>query len=45
VLLDSGGSCAIWTNWANGREGGVLASHWNFRAPRGAVLFLELDGR
>ncbi len=45
VLLDSGGSCAIWANWANGGEGGVLASAWNFRAPRGAVIFLVLKGK
>lgn len=42
VLLDSGGSCAIWANWANSRQGGVLASHWNFRPARGAVVFLVL---
>jgi hypothetical protein len=42
VLLDSGGSCAVWASWANGGQGGVLASHWNFRPARGAVVFLEL---
>jgi len=45
VLLDSGGSCAIWANWANGNQGGVLANHWNFRPPRGAVVFLVLKGK
>jgi hypothetical protein len=44
VLLDSGGSCAIWANWVNGNHGGVLANAWNFRQPRGAVLFLVLKG-
>jgi hypothetical protein len=45
VLLDSGGSCAIWANWANGNEGGVLASHWNFRPARGAAVFVVLAGK
>lgn len=45
VLLDSGGSCAIWANWANGGDAGVLASAWNFRPPRGAVIFLVLKGK
>lgn len=44
VLLDSGGSCAIWANWVNGNRGGVLASAWNFREARGAVLFIILKG-
>jgi hypothetical protein len=44
VLLDSGGSCAIWANWVNGNQGGVLANAWNFRQRRGAVLFLVLGG-
>jgi hypothetical protein len=42
VLLDSGGSCAIWANWVDGGQGGILANHWNFRPPRGAVAFLVL---
>ena len=45
VLLDSGGSCAIWANWPNSNQGGVLANHWNFRPGRGAVLFLVLQGK
>jgi len=45
VLLDSGGSCAIWANWPNSGEGGVLANAWNFRAPRGAVIFQVLKGK
>ncbi len=45
VLLDSGGSCAIWANWANRGKGVVLASHFNFRPERGAVVFLVLDGK
>lgn len=44
VLLDSGGSCAIWANWANGGQGGILANHFNFRPARGAVIFLVLKG-
>jgi len=45
VLLDSGGSCAIWSNWLNGaNKGGVLANHWNFREVKGAVSFLALKG-
>ena len=44
VLLDSGGSCAIWGNWLNGNRGGVLANHWNFRPGRGAVAFLIFNG-
>ncbi len=44
VLLDSGGSCAIWGNWVDGNRGGVLASGWNFRPDRGAVVFLVLHG-
>jgi hypothetical protein len=43
VLLDSGGSCSIWANWPDGGRGGVLASAWNFRPERGAVLFLVLE--
>lgn len=45
VLLDSGGSCAIWANWINRGAGGVLASHFNFRPERGAVVFLVLEGK
>lgn len=45
VLLDSGGSCAVWANWVNAGEGGVLASHFNFRPDRGAVVFLVLEGK
>jgi hypothetical protein len=44
VLLDSGGSCAIWVNWINANHGGVLAHNWNFRAARGAVVFLVVKG-
>jgi hypothetical protein len=44
VLLDSGGSCAIWANWVNGNRGSVLASAWNYRPARGAVVFLVLKG-
>ncbi len=44
VLLDSGGSCAIWANWVNHGQGGILANHFNFRQPRGAVVFLVLRG-
>jgi hypothetical protein len=44
VLLDSGGSCAVWANWVNGNQGGILTNAWNFRPPRGAVLFLVLKG-
>jgi hypothetical protein len=44
VLLDSGGSSAIWANWVEGNRGGVLASAWNFRPPRGAALFVVLKG-
>jgi len=43
VLLDSGGSCAIWANWAHDGHDGILASHWNFRPRRGAVIFLTLS--
>lgn len=44
VLLDSGGSCAVWANWLNHGDGGVLAHAWNFRAHRGAILFFVLKG-
>jgi hypothetical protein len=44
VLLDSGGSCAIWANWLNGNQGGVFANHYNYREARGAVMFLILKG-
>jgi len=44
ILLDSGGSCSIWANWVNGGRGGILASAWNFRPDRGAVVFLVLHG-
>lgn len=39
VLLDSGGSCCVWSNWAN-RDGAVIASHQHFREHRGAMVFL-----
>ncbi len=45
VLLDSGGSCAIWGNWLDGNRGGVLANAWNFRPDRGAVVFMILEGQ
>lgn len=45
VLLDSGGSCAIWANWIGGAQGGILAHAWNFRPARGAVVFLVLKSK
>jgi len=45
VLLDSGGSCALWANWLNSGTGGLLAHAWNFRPSRGALVFLVLEGR
>lgn len=45
VLLDTGGSCALWANWANANQGGVLSNQQGyFRPPRGAVVFLILKG-
>lgn len=45
VLLDSGGSCALWANWANGDQGGILSNQQGyFRPARGAVVFLVLKG-
>ena len=44
VLLDSGGSCAIWANWVNSGKGGILNSNFNYRPFRGAVIFVVLEG-
>ncbi len=44
VLLDSGGSCALWANWVNSGKGGILNSNFNYRPFRGAVVFAVLEG-
>lgn len=44
VLLDTGGSCAMWANWMNVGEGGFLTHGRIFRKERGAVLFFLLEG-